>query len=512
MAIIFGIIVAAVTVASLFAPKWYRSEVLLKAEPSRVTSPLLEQPSSLREQVSLFVSTQREIIMSDYVLASALMRLEYPTKAQNGSEWNKVGKPFYDKKAIDEYISKASEKLRWFRKRVSVVTPGGPDATFTQTFKIRVNWPEIRIPKPTIELDSLKGVEPHNGFDFSYKDLPPKERAAEECFLLAKWLVKAYMTRYSELQVSENTQATKFIELTSLVLVKKQLKLATDVLANYSEALGADLVTVVSITGDQGIDSGIAVTLNQIDLKVNGIDAELSALTALQRAIINELAKKDPEKIAVPDEVIKANPAIELLQNRMIELQLVLNNLTPEFKENYQEVAHRRQELQAGYQDIHDELLKQQQRTAYTIDQLQSSRADLLKNKKSLADKMAKLGKKTVGYKRLKQDVAAAQDNYERENRQLLESMRAASLAETPVLVSTFGDPGRPNPNDPRRPIVWLNILLACVAGLVLSFVYAFMADHFDHTIKGIDDAERYLGAPVLGSVPKLGRKIIRTR
>ena len=85
-------------------------------------------------------------------------------------------------------------------------------------------------------------------------------------------------------------------------------------------------------------------------------------------------------------------------------------------------------------------------------------------------------------------------------------------MAKTPVLVSTLGDPGRPNPDDPRRPIVWLNLLLAGVAGLVLAFVYAFMADHFDHTIKGIDDAERYLGSPVLGSVPKLGRQIIRTR
>ena len=72
----------------------------------------------------------------------------------------------------------------------------------------------------------------------------------------------------------------------------------------------------------------------------------------------------------------------------------------------------------------------------YTIDQLKSSRANLMMNKASLSDKMAKLGKKTVEYKRLKQDVAAAQENYERENRQLLESMRAASLAETPVLVS----------------------------------------------------------------------------
>ena len=90
--------------------------------------------------------------------------------------------------------------------------------------------------------------------------------------------------------------------------------------------------------------------------------------------------------------------------------------------------------------------------------------------------------------------------------------MRAEGLAKNPVLVSVFDGPTRPNPNNPRRPILWLNLLIACVGGLVLALVYAFMADHFDHTIKSVDDAERYLGIPVLTSVPKLGRGIIRAR
>ncbi len=513
MAIIFVVLVAAVAVASLFAPKWYRSEVLLKAEPSRVTSPLLEQPTSLREQVSLFVSTQREIIMSDYVLASALMRLEYPNYAMNGSAWNKVGdNPFFDEKAVDEYISKASEKLRWFRKRVSVVTPGGPDATFTQTFKIRVDWPEITKREPPVELESLKGLKPENHYDTSYEELPPKERAAKECFYLARWIVKSYMTRYSELQVSENEQATAFIQGAGMDYVKLQRDEASDALADYSEALGADLVTVVSITGDQGVDSGIASTLNQIDFQINTIDARLGELTSLQNSIGTELAKENHEDIAVPDEVMKANPALALLQTELTSLKLELNKLNPEYTGDYQDVAYLKQEIESGYNDMHAEMLKQKQRTGYSIDQAKTARADLMKTKTSLLEKMAKLGKKTVEYNRLRQDVAAAQTNYERENRQLLESIRAAKLAKTPVLVSTLGDPGRPNPDDPRRPIVWLNLLLAAVAGLVLAFVYAFMADHFDHTIKGIDDAERYLGSPVLGSVPKLGRQIIRTR
>ena len=57
-----------------------------------------------------------------------------------------------------------------------------------------------------------------------------------------------------------------------------------------------------------------------------------------------------------------------------------------------------------------------------------------------------------------------------------------------------------------------MNFLVGGIAALILSLVYAFLADHFDHSIKSIDGAERYLGVPVLTSVPKLGRKIIRTK
>ena len=53
-------------------------------------------------------------------------------------------------------------------------------------------------------------------------------------------------------------------------------------------------------------------------------------------------------------------------------------------------------------------------------------------------------------------------------------------------------------------------VVYAGASGLVLALVYAFLADHFDHTIKGLDETERYLGTPVLASIPRLGRDIIR--
>jgi len=54
-----------------------------------------------------------------------------------------------------------------------------------------------------------------------------------------------------------------------------------------------------------------------------------------------------------------------------------------------------------------------------------------------------------------------------------------------------------------------LNILLGIIAGIILAFVYAFLSDYFDHTLKGADDVDKYVEIPVMMSVPRFGRGII---
>ena len=145
MVVIIAIIVGAVVAASLYAPKWYRSGVPLTATPSSLISPLEGATTSQREQVSLFITKQREIIRSDYVLASALMRLESPGKVDDETKWSEPSEdPWFSDDQIKAYISQNTQKLRQFKQRVRIVTPGGPDATFTHTFKIQVDHPEVR--------------------------------------------------------------------------------------------------------------------------------------------------------------------------------------------------------------------------------------------------------------------------------------------------------------------------------------------------------------------------------
>ena len=145
MALIVFTVVAAVGLATWRAPRTYRSQVRLLAKPSGMVNPLESDVSSLREQVSLFVATQREVILSDYVLASALLMLEGKQMPKAGNldpqalaEWDRqvrqsiVGDAGAGQEGHADYLARVA-------KRVEMVTPGGPDSTFSQTLIIRAS-------------------------------------------------------------------------------------------------------------------------------------------------------------------------------------------------------------------------------------------------------------------------------------------------------------------------------------------------------------------------------------
>ncbi|MBG1233222.1 GumC family protein [Aestuariivirga litoralis] len=60
-------------------------------------------------------------------------------------------------------------------------------------------------------------------------------------------------------------------------------------------------------------------------------------------------------------------------------------------------------------------------------------------------------------------------------------------------------------PKDPRSPVLWLNIAIAALGGLVLGGLIALGLDHLDDSFKSPEDLERELGIAVIGIVPTPG-------
>lgn len=58
-------------------------------------------------------------------------------------------------------------------------------------------------------------------------------------------------------------------------------------------------------------------------------------------------------------------------------------------------------------------------------------------------------------------------------------------------------------PLNPIRPRPLLNIAIAGILGVMLGIFIAFLIEFLDNTIKSPEDVEKYLGVPVLGTIPK---------
>ncbi|HUT61725.1 MAG TPA: hypothetical protein VNA25_28135 [Phycisphaerae bacterium] len=492
--VILVVIIAAVWVVTSLSPRWYRSEAQLYARPGQTISPLDRQSAVIGEDVQLFVVTQREIIKSNFVLASALMKLQgKPVQPEPATTEGKSTYQWYTDNDIADFARDNAKPLKKAGQRVSVVTPGGPDSTFTQTFKLRVDWPE----EP--EVASEKAVD-------------PRELAAKRAHDFAKHVVDAYRLRQTQLETERMTLTSDFMTVETVKAAKNDLDAAIGEMETFvANEIKGDLPVVTSMLPGSGAssDQGISFLATHFQAEINKNEAKLAELEALKKEV-DKQRDMEPNKAVVPDAVTAANPPIRTLQDKIVALKLSVNSMAPRYTEDYQELRNARMELAAAYQDLHDQLDKQSVRLAVQIATLQARNKRLKDIQQADGARMQVLAGKAAKYDRLQRTKEAAQSRYDEQKRKSVAADTARRLAETPVLASVLDPPSQPIPSEPRRPVLWLNMLIGIVAAMIVALVYVFLADHLDHSIKSVDDAERYLGTAVLGSIPRTHRRIIR--
>jgi capsular polysaccharide biosynthesis protein len=92
------------------------------------------------------------------------------------------------------------------------------------------------------------------------------------------------------------------------------------------------------------------------------------------------------------------------------------------------------------------------------------------------------------GYQDLLRDIqkarfSAAMDTYKLANIEIIDKARVPKSSVSPDII--------------------LNTLIGMLIGVFLGLGLAFVLDYFDHTLKSVEDVERYLNLSVLGSVPR---------
>jgi uncharacterized protein involved in exopolysaccharide biosynthesis len=480
MLAIIVVTLLAVMAVSYFSPWKYRSQAMLLASPTTVTTEI-EARATLRERLSLFVMTQRELLKSDYVLAAALMRLDgLPAE---GPDVDGVRR--YTDEQVERFIAARPGRIDRARRAVSVTTPGGADVTFTQTFKV------------TVERAERRGR-------LSWPSLRSRSAAARRAHDFAAYVLEAYNYRRGLLESRRTGRSAEFLRDTATVEAREDADEAAAALEKYiADELGGDLLVVESML------SGISETGSQslrtrFQAEINTLSARIAELKALLAAVQVELEKPEGEQVVVPEAIRMANPSIGKLTDAISDLRIRLNALRPRYTEEYADVSRTRQELEANLADLRDELARQSRVLMQEQAGLVGRRDELRRVVDADEQRIDELAGKAARYRRLKQDFEGAQAIYTRRQEEAAAAAKAAAAARQPMEVLAVDSPSLPDVDNPYRPILWLNFLVALVAGLVLALSYAFVADHLDHSVKGNEDVERAVGVPVLGSVPKL--------
>jgi uncharacterized protein involved in exopolysaccharide biosynthesis len=503
MVVIFLLVVAAAVVVTWRAPKWYQSEVQLLAKPNGQLSSPLDTPGAMKDEVVLYISTLRALISSDHVLGSALLRLEEgssPPDLPEGDDdaalaaWTAALKAWNTK--VSEFVSATAnaDEIAKLRQRLSVVTPGGPDATFTQTLRVQVSWPEEREKAAKLGKDS-------------------REFAVKRARDLASNVVAAYEQRSAELEWERSTAATKFLSAKSLAAAEADLDQAD---AAYNKFIAgqaqADVLDMQHMAGrGGGFGTGKASLATTYAGEMTSIEETIAGLESIKGALQTQLDQDDDDAIAVPDSIMLSNQSVRALETKILTLKLTINSLAPRYTEDYKELQTARSELASARKEFRNELKKQLTRTQQALDALGAKRDKINTSVKAQRDRLEELAVLMPLWERLTAEKEAAQARYNTEKKRVKNAM-TAKLSHVAILLTVLGDASQPDPEKPIKPIMLLNLILAVVGGFILSLIYAFSADHFDHSLKGVDDAERYLGVPVLASIPKLGRRMIRTK
>jgi len=241
----------------------------------------------------------------------------------------------------------------------------------------------------------------------------------------------------------------------------------------------------------------------EIQTKLNKIRAQLSS----------------PDEAILEASQVEADPYVETLRRKVLDLELRLATLRGKYTDESLPVIKLKEEIEAAKERLNKEFLKDATPEFSGSNPIYQSLVREMVNlevnqealgvRKQYVEKyldeyralVADLAEKEKEHNRLLREIQAKENIYvllqnRREEAAAAESLKKEGITTVKILDRAFP------PQAPLYPNKTLNIILGCLAGLVAGIGAASLFEYFDHSFKSVDDIGRFLGLPVLGSIP----------
>lgn len=310
-------------------------------------------------------------------------------------------------------------------------------------------------------------------------------------------LAQAYIDWGLGLRLKTQQNAAVFLD-EQVKEVKRKLEASEQALQQYREKFG-----VAALTGGGGSKESQGSGSQDISRqKMSQVNAQL--VEATNKRIEAEIyyrkareALQHPEQAeAIPEAV--NNQVIIAIKNQEVQLLREKTEKSEKFGPKHPTMVALNQEIESlrkkKFQEIKNLVDAMKSKYEATLAQEHSLQAALGRSQAETINR----DKIAIQYQVLQQETESNRGLYD----MLLKRLKETNVSEENRTVNIHVVDPAEIPKRPAKPRLKLNLLLACLVGLMGGVGVAFFLEYLDNTVKTPDDLKQYFNIPYLGPVP----------
>lgn len=443
IAVFLTVMIIAIVIAVTF-PSMYRSTAKFSLAVPTNFDPLQQESSyDYRNRVRRFLQDQKELVLSNRVLIKVVKALYPGTDDQ--SEINK--------------------KIEELRENLLVISPGGE----------------------TFEGSSVYNV------DYVHKN-------PEWAWKVASSVTQGYLETYREMtQAKTNYSHSFFAE--QVEKLSKEMKEKESKVRDFETRQALALLEILNLgEGKANAEVGLNTLLTQFLGSYHALQTELAGLQVSIASVERE-SSQNGIPVVLPEMEV-AGRSISVFKNKVAQLQIQLNEMKPQFTDNFEPMKQVEQEMMLSVASLKNELKRSVSAQKITAQSLKARIGQLEKTIRELRGRIQAIAQEKATYDSLRQEFSTAKDNYVRAQLQMEQARMAQSVSQDKQFLTLIDKPIVPV--TPFKPNRFLIILGGLLSGILLGIAAALTVDHFDHRMKTSYEIERILGVPVVGSIQSL--------
>lgn len=307
---------------------------------------------------------------------------------------------------------------------------------------------------------------------FSYEAADPNFAAA-----IANAFVQSYINTTLELRIEPARQFGALFEAQAK-LARERLEAAQTRLSAYQK------------------EKGLIATDERLDVENARLNELSSQLVAVQTMSAEASSRKS--KVSSSSQEVLNNPVVSTLKAEMSRQEARLKELNSRLGSAHPQVI----EAQASINELRDRIAAEASRvnTSVAINSAvsQQREAQIREALEQQREKILKLKEQRDEASVLLRDVESAQRAYETINARLSQVAIEGQSNQTNVSVIKQAMP----PSEPSSPRIMINMVLAVLAGGMLSVIVGLLLEIRDRRLRTDFDVTELLELPVLGSIP----------